>query len=238
MTTGHFRDLEQLLPGHGAPGRIRRKRQHEHLRLRRDHRLNGLSRHRETIFGLASHWHRHRMSQNHAGRVTDIARLVVNDFITGVEHRPESQVQSLANTDRHQHLRLRVIANPEVLLDIVRNALAQFQQAQVGSVLGTTAFQSVNRRLTNMPRGGKIWLSDPQRNHTRGVLDEFEEVANTRARDPRDVVGDEVAMNGGHGRLWGVCELGDLREEEFPGSATGSPGWAVSGGSGGKVRLP
>ena len=178
------------------------------------------------------------MSQNHAGRVTNIARLVVNDFITGVEHRPQSQVQSLAHTDRHQDLRLRIVADAEVLLDVVRNALAQFQQTQVGSVLGATPFQRVNRRLTNVPRGGEIWLSDPQRNDARGVLDEFEEVSNTGARNPRDVVGDEVAMNGGHGRLWGVCELGDLREEDFPGSATGSPGWAVSGGSGGKVRLP
>ena len=127
MTSGHLRDLEQLLPGHGAPGRIRRKRQHEYLGLRRDHRLNGLGRHRETIFGLAGYWHRHRMSQHHAGGVADVARLVVNDFITGVEHRPQSQVQSLAHTDRHQDLRLRIVADAEMLLDVVRNALAQFQ---------------------------------------------------------------------------------------------------------------
>ena len=143
------------------------------------------------------------MSQHHAGRVADIAGLVVNDLIARVEHRAQGQVERLAHPHGHQHLGLGIVADTEMLLHVAGDALAQFQQTQVGSVLGATAFQSVNRRLTNVPRRGEVRLTHAQRNHARGVLDEFEEVADAGARNPRDVVGDEVAMNGGHGRLWG-----------------------------------
>ena len=143
------------------------------------------------------------MGQNDAGCIADIAGLVVDHLIARVEHRAQGQVQRLADTDRHQHLGLRIIADPKVLLDVAGDAFPQLQQAQVGSVLSPTAFEGVDRRLTDVPGRGEVRLAHAQRDHARGVLDEFKEVADAGARDPRDMVGDEVAMDGGHGRLWG-----------------------------------
>ena len=178
------------------------------------------------------------MSQHHTRRVANIAGLVVNHLIAGVEHRAQSQIQSLADADSHQDLRLRIVANTEVLLDVVRDALAQFQQTQVGSVLGPATFEGVNCRLANVPRRGEIRFPDPQRNHARGVLDELKEVTDAGARDPRDVVGDEVAMNGGHGRLWGGTRTRRPSGRRISRIRRRFARLAFSGGSGGEARQP
>ena len=128
---------------------------------------------------------------DHTRAVAHVAGLVVEDFVAGVDERAQGEVNGLAHAHRHDDLRGRIVGDVEVLGDVTRDALAEARQAEITRVAGVPALQRINGGLADAPRGVKIGLADAERDDVLHGLDDLEKVANPRARNVADVVGDE-----------------------------------------------
>ena len=63
-------------------------------------RLDRVSRDGETILRLAGNRHGHAMRHGDTRRVTDIARLVIEDFVPRIDHCAQREVQRLTDFRR------------------------------------------------------------------------------------------------------------------------------------------
>ena len=71
---------------------------------------------------------------------------------------------------------------------------AQFDQAEVRGVMRLALFQRVDGGFADVPGRVEIRLADAERDDVLHRLDDVEEIADARARDPAHVIGDEVAL--------------------------------------------
>ena len=90
---------------------------------------------------------------------------------------------------------------------IVGDRAAQSREPKIRGVASASALQGENRRLANVPRRREIRLPDAQRDDIVHRLDDFEKVANARARDVANVVGDGDT----HGDTESRSEVGSKR---------------------------
>src|SRR5207249_12040690 len=161
------------------------------LAARRDNLLDGHGQQSEASRGRAGDRHGHPVGHGDAGRVAHVTRLVVDHFVARVHHRPQRDVQRLADADGDQNLMAGIVADAELFFDVIADRLAEFPQAEVGGVTGFAPFQRVYRRLANVPRGDKVRFAYPQRDHVRHRLHDVEKLTDARGWNITHLAGDE-----------------------------------------------
>ena len=202
-------DLLQVGVGHGAAGRVGREIQHQRLAPGSDDLLDVLRANREAVFRLAGHSYGHAVRHGDAGRVTDVARFVINDLIARIDQRAERDIHGLAHADGDEDLVGWVVRQPEPPLQADGNGLAQFEQTEVGGVTGPALFQGKDGGFADVPRGDEIGFAHAKGDDILHALHEFEKIANARARDIADIAGDGSVGLERLGHAW--CRLGKSR---------------------------
>ena len=74
-------------------------------------------------------------------------------------------------------------------LHVVRDRATQAREAQIGTVPRAAFLQRVDGGLADVPRRGEIRLADTEGNHVPHGLDDFEKIADARAGNIPDVIG-------------------------------------------------
>ena len=181
------RDFLQLLARLRGAGRVAGKIHHQHLRAGRDFFCEFPGGHAEIIRCVRGHGHRDAVCEHDARIVADVARLVVEHFVAGVQQCAQCEVNCLADAYGDDDFRGRIVADAEMFADILRDALAQLGQAEVARVAGVPALQRIDGRLADAPRCVEVRLADAERDHVLHGLDDFKKVADARARNAPDV---------------------------------------------------
>ena len=132
---------------------------------------------------------------------------MVEHFVAGIQQRPQGQIDRFGDTDRNEDFGERFIGNLKMPTHIVGDRAAKSREPEVRGVSSATSLQRENRRLANVPRRREIRLPDAQRNNIIHRLDDFEKVANARARDVANVVSDGDT----HGDTESRSEVGSKR---------------------------
>ena len=183
-------DLPQLLQRQDRSGGIGREVQHQDAGLVRDRLLQGVRAERELLLGTGGHGHGNAASQQDAGAVGDIAGLVVEDLVAGIEQGAERDVDGLGDTHGDDDFVVGVVGDGEMLLDVGGDRPAKARRAEIGRIAGVSLFERIDRRLADVPRGDKIRLADPQRDDLLHRLDDLKEVADSRTGNGADMVRD------------------------------------------------
>ncbi len=131
--------------------------------------------------------------QRNAGRVADVARFVVDDFIAWIDERSQGDVERFAHSHRDQDLPPRIVPDAESRIEADRDGVAQSRQAQIGRVGGPASFEGVDGGFADVPRRDEIRLSHTEGNHVWEPLDDVKELPDARARDCPDMVGYKLA---------------------------------------------
>ena len=145
---------------HDATRRIRREIQRNHLRPRRDRLLHILRHQRKLVFFTRLHHHRHTVGHLDARRIAHVARLMIDYFVSRIQHRPEGDVERLRHADGDEDLRLRVIGGAEVLGHVLADAYAQRFETEIRGVARLAFFQRADHRLTDRPRRRFVGLAN------------------------------------------------------------------------------
>ena len=132
---------------------------------------------------------------------------MVEHFVAGIQQRPQGQIDRFGDADRNEDFGERFIGNLKMPTHIVGDRAAKPGQPEIRGVASASALQGENRRLANVPRRREIRLPDAQRDDIVHRLDDFEKVANARARDVTNVVGDGDT----HGDTESRSEVGSKR---------------------------
>ena len=107
---------------------------------------------------------RHAARHHDRRGVGDIAWLVVEHLVTGIQKSPQCEIDRLGDADGDEDFGERLVGNLEMTTHIVGDRAAKTGQAEIRSVAGATALEGENRRLADMPWGCEIGFSDAERN--------------------------------------------------------------------------
>ena len=125
MRNGEFGDAFQVLPASDRAGGVGGKIEHDHAGPWRDRGRKFLRLERKSILFGRFHRHGPTVGQHDARTVGNIAGFVKNHFVTGIEQRPQGQVDRLGNAHRHQHFGRRSVGDFEKLRDVAGDGFAQ-----------------------------------------------------------------------------------------------------------------
>ena len=127
---------------------------------------------------LAPRGHRtgHSARQHNAGGIGDITGFVIDDLVTGIEQRPQGDIDGFRNADGNQHFAQGLVAHAKMALHVVRNGTPQPRQTEIGTVAGAALFQRVDGGFTDVPRRGEVRLPDAKGDHVPHGLDDFKKV--------------------------------------------------------------
>jgi hypothetical protein len=129
---------------------------------------------------------------------------VIDDFVTGVEQGAESEVDGLGDAHGDEDLGEGFVGDAEVFADIIGDGAAEAGEAEIRGVAGAAALEGEDGGFADVPGRGEVRLADAERDDIVHGLDDFEEVADARAGDVADVVGDGDA----HGETARRSEVG------------------------------
>ncbi len=115
---GEGSNVLQVRPAHDGAGRVVGEVEHEDFGTRSRLGLQHRPGEAEPIVRVRLDRHRRPVREQDRRTIGHIARLMVKDFIPGVEQRPQRQIQRLAHPDCHQHLIVRVVPDAKGLADI------------------------------------------------------------------------------------------------------------------------
>ena len=130
------------------------------------------------------------MTKQNAGIIRNVARLVINDFVTRIEQCPQGQIECFRNAHANQDFGIRVITDAAPSPDILCHRLPQLGCSQVRGVSGFPFLHGEDGSLPDPPRGDVIRFSDPEGNDVGHRLDHFEKIPNSRAWDFEDPISD------------------------------------------------
>ena len=176
-------DVFQVRPTHDCTGRVVGKIQHQQLRLRRAFRLKHRARQAETILGFRLHCERHAAGEKNRRAIRDVARLVIQHFLAGVDERTQREIQRLADADGDEHFVVGVVFRAEILGDVFGQRPAQFDVAEVAGVMRRATFKREDGGLADVPGRVEVGLANAQTDHVLHGRDDVEEIADARARD-------------------------------------------------------
>ncbi len=196
-------DLLQFRTGHDAAGGIAREVHQQHFGPRRDRGTKRVGTQLELVFLTRADRHGLAMRERNARAVGDVARLVIKHLVAGIDHRAQRKIEAFGNAHRDENLRRRIVSQAVIGRDVLRDRFPQLHQAEIGRVAGLAAFERVDRRFADMPRGDEVGLADAERNDALHRLHDLEEVTDARARDIAHVVRHEIGrrLNGGKGKM-------------------------------------
>jgi hypothetical protein len=110
---GEFRDAFEVLARGAGTGRVGREIEHQHPRfgVMAFASASGFSENPSSL--VVTTGDRHAMGHDDARTVGNIARLVVNHLVAGIEQGAQGDVDRLGNADRDEHLARRIVGNTE-----------------------------------------------------------------------------------------------------------------------------
>ena len=112
------------------------------------------------------------------------------DFVAGIEQGAQGQVQRLGDADGYQDFGRAVVPDAKVLEDVAGDRFPEARKAEIGGVAGAAFLQGINGGLADVPWGIEVGLADAERDDVLHRLHDFEKVADARAGDVADVMGD------------------------------------------------
>jgi hypothetical protein len=183
VTKDHVGNLQQIRARHCAASWIRREIQHDRFASWRDDGFDRLGGDGEIIFGFARNRDWNPIGECDARRITDVTRLVINNFVARITNSAQSNIERFADANCNNDLRLRIVGDVEILLDHRGDGFAQFRKAEIRSVSRAAVFERVNGRFANVPRRDEIGFAHAERNDALLALNDVEEFADARARD-------------------------------------------------------
>ncbi len=183
---GQRGDFFQLRFRHDAAGGIRGEVHRQDLGLRRDGLFHILGHEGEFVFLTCLHDDGDAVGHLDAGRVADVAGLVIDHLVPRIQYRTEGDVERLGDADGDEDLRLGIVGHAELLLNVLADRHAQRFEAEVGGVARLALFERANHRLADRPRRRFVRLADAKGNDIAATDDEFEKVANAGARQIAD----------------------------------------------------
>lgn len=175
LYTNRSNPLELVGRHCGARG-IGGKIQHHDLRAWRDGPFESLGTKHEMINSARGNGARHSTGKDDARAVGNVARLVVEHFVTRVQHGSQRNVDRLRYTDGNQDLAERLVMHSEMLSDILCNRASKTGQTEIGGVSGAPLFKGIDRCLPDMPWSRKVRLADSQRDHIVHALNDLKKV--------------------------------------------------------------
>ena len=121
----------QILFGDRGSRRIVGEVEHQELGAVGNQRLEQPAVKAKTLLATSLRGHRAPMRHSHDGCVRDVARLVVQDLVAGVQQGPNREIHGLTDPDRDQDFLVRVVGELEGARDVVRDGAAQTRDAEV-----------------------------------------------------------------------------------------------------------
>lgn len=182
---GDFFEFRRL---HRGAGRIRREIQHESAGAGCDDLFQILGAQGKSILRAGADGHGNAMRHSDRGGVRNIAGLVVDHLVAGIQQGAEREIDRFGDAHGDKNLGKRFVADGEMFVDVIGNTPAQARQTEIRGVASAPPLQSVNGRLADVPWRGEVRLADAERDDIIHRLHDFKKVANSRARDIADVV--------------------------------------------------
>ena len=98
-------------------------------------------------------------------------------LVAGIQQRTKSDVERLADADGDENFILGPVTDIEILFNVTVDGAAQFDEAEVRSVMRFAFFERVNGGFADVPGGVEIRFADAERNHVLHLRDDFKKVA-------------------------------------------------------------
>ena len=176
-------DGGQLFTVHHRAGRVTRIADEQHLSAR-GHRGLDLRRGQHKVVRCIGRYIDYRAPcQDHIGSIRYEAGLRNEHFIPCVDQRLHRQVHRLADADRNQHLRLRIIGGRVIAFrQHPGHGRAQVQHPCIGGIRRVSLAQTVSAGVENRRRRNEVRLADAQADHVVHGCSKIEIAPNRRGR--------------------------------------------------------
>ncbi len=228
MTSGQGRDRLRPLAREHGPGRVVGIADQDGLGVRRDALLHGLSGHLEALCDRGWQGDGQASSEGDLRLIGDKGRCRDDDLVPWIEHGGQGQVEGLRDTDGHQELGLRIVANTILPLQVIGKSNAQLQDAGIGSVLGIPSLQRAKAGLENGIGCGEIRLPDAEGDHVVHRGGDIEESPDPGRGHPLHTMGDKVTHRSSLRFLSGMA----LTQLWVQNSFRAGPPWRLGPGGG------
>ncbi len=131
---------------------------------------------REVILHAGGDRDRHAEGHDDARRIADVARLVVEHFVAGIQQRAQGEVDRLGDADGDDDFGARIVGDAEVLLHVAADGRAQLGQAEIGGVVRAALLERIDRRLADVPGRVEIGLADAEGDDLLLLRDDVEKL--------------------------------------------------------------
>ena len=192
VSAGQFGNSFEIRRFESRAGGIIREVQDERLGPRADLCGDRVGREAKILFVPSVEHDRASVCQLDDRTVRNVARFVIEHFITGIECGTKGQIHGFTHTRGYEDLVGRRILDTEELRDVFGDPPAKLGQSQVGSVCGGPLFQCVHGSIANVPGCRKAGFAHSKTDRVGDVVDDIEEIADSGFRDTPDDSGNEV----------------------------------------------
>ena len=156
--------------------------QEQHLRARRDGRLDHRRIQGEVAVGVRRDVDRAAAVEDDRRGVGHVGRLVQHHLIARVDQRGHGHRDRLRGPDRDEQLALGVVVHPVQPRQVLGQCPAQLQRAVVARVVGPPGPQRAHAGLDDLRRRGEVGLANAQADDIGHRGDDVEELADARGR--------------------------------------------------------
>ena len=141
----------------------------------------------ELILRLQLHIHRDGPRHLGQGAVADEGGGGHDDLVSGVQDDPHGQVDGLAAAHSDQDLPVVLIVEVKAALQVGGDLPAELEHTGVGGILGVAPLQGIDTRVTDVPGGNEVGLTDTQGDGIGHLLQNVEELADAGGLDALDL---------------------------------------------------